>query len=152
MTRRRDSEDETQPRGGLRRREFLVLGTASFMLVGAAVAWRWLDRFRPHRMKGERLGYWFQRYRYAALPLAEAIVQHFHYLRFERGIAERFEREYATLAAREGFREPRERLYLRFLLSTDFYQNGADESIPLDYVMLFDPHESTCYNPFATFN
>jgi hypothetical protein len=39
--------------------------------------------------------------------------------------------------------------YPRFLLSTDFFQNGADESRPLAYMSLFDAYVSPCYQPLA---
>ncbi len=35
----------------------------------------------------------------------------------------------------------------RFLLSTDFFATGADESRPLEYVKLYDPYLNPCYNP-----
>ena len=34
-----------------------------------------------------------------------------------------------------------------FLLSTDFFAHGADESRPLGYAQLYDPYLSPCYNP-----
>jgi hypothetical protein len=34
-----------------------------------------------------------------------------------------------------------------FLLSTDFFAHGADESRPLRYATLYDPYRSPCYNP-----
>ena len=34
-----------------------------------------------------------------------------------------------------------------FLLSTDFFAHGADESRPLGYSQLYDPYRSPCYNP-----
>ena len=43
----------------------------------------------------------------------------------------------------------RDRLVERFLLSTDFFQHGADESRPVRYVTYADPYISPCYNPFA---
>ncbi len=35
----------------------------------------------------------------------------------------------------------------RFLLSTDFFATGADESRPLVYAQLYDPYRNPCYNP-----
>ena len=37
--------------------------------------------------------------------------------------------------------------YERFLLSTDFFQNGADESRLVRYVSFYDPYVSPCWNP-----
>ena len=39
--------------------------------------------------------------------------------------------------------------HTRFLMSTDFFQNGADESRPLRYVAYYDPYVSPCYNPLV---
>ncbi len=38
----------------------------------------------------------------------------------------------------------------RLLLSTNFFQRGADPRIPLLYVRYYDPYISTCYNPIGT--
>jgi len=35
----------------------------------------------------------------------------------------------------------------KFLLSTDFFNSGDDESRPLKYVRLYDPYLAPCYNP-----
>lgn len=34
-----------------------------------------------------------------------------------------------------------------FLLSTDFFAQGADESLPLSFATLYDAYRSPCYNP-----
>ena len=34
-----------------------------------------------------------------------------------------------------------------FLLSTDFFAHGVDESRPLRFVQLYDPYRAPCYNP-----
>lgn len=34
-----------------------------------------------------------------------------------------------------------------FLLSTDFFQNGADAKNKVRYVKLYDPYHNPCYNP-----
>jgi hypothetical protein len=44
-------------------------------------------------------------------------------------------------------RHGEERIVTTFLLSTDFFQNGADERRPVRYVGLHDPLR--CGNPFA---
>jgi hypothetical protein len=43
-------------------------------------------------------------------------------------------------------RKPKDGVRL-FLLSTDFFAHGADESRPLGYAQLYDPYRSPCYNP-----
>lgn len=39
-----------------------------------------------------------------------------------------------------------------FLLSSDFFYNGADTSRVIKYRSLYDPFESGCDNPFVTFD
>ncbi|MEO0477467.1 MAG: hypothetical protein AAF085_16105, partial [Planctomycetota bacterium] len=41
-------------------------------------------------------------------------------------------------------------LAMRFLMSTDFFLNGADESRPINYVMFYHPYRSPCWNPLAS--
>ena len=37
----------------------------------------------------------------------------------------------------------------RYLLSTDFFEHGADESRPIVYVEFHDPYSIACRNPFV---
>jgi hypothetical protein len=37
----------------------------------------------------------------------------------------------------------------QFLLSTDFFVNGEDESKPLRFVFVYDPRFTPCYNPLT---
>lgn len=38
---------------------------------------------------------------------------------------------------------------MTFLMSTDFFKNGADESKPVNYVMFYHPYRSPCWNPLS---
>lgn len=38
----------------------------------------------------------------------------------------------------------------QFLLSTDFFRHGADQTRPVTYVAYFDPYLSPCYDPMAS--
>jgi len=42
-------------------------------------------------------------------------------------------------------------LTVQFLMSTDFFLNGADESRAVTYRTYYDPHDG-CSNPFAEFD
>lgn len=42
-----------------------------------------------------------------------------------------------------------ERLISKFLLSTDFFWDGANEAQPVTYLSYYDPHRTPCQNPFA---
>ena len=37
----------------------------------------------------------------------------------------------------------------RYLLSTDFFQHGADEASSVNYVAFYDPYNAICRNPFV---
>jgi hypothetical protein len=37
-----------------------------------------------------------------------------------------------------------------FLLSSDFFQNGADETRTVRYLAYYDPYKYACGNPFAS--
>jgi hypothetical protein len=41
------------------------------------------------------------------------------------------------------------RVVSRFLLSTDFFRNGADETRPVSYVAYNSPYHHACGSPFA---
>lgn len=42
-----------------------------------------------------------------------------------------------------------ENVLLRYLFSTDFFENGADETRPANYVEFCDPYSIACRNPFV---
>ncbi|MBW2293445.1 MAG: hypothetical protein JRG89_02590 [Deltaproteobacteria bacterium] len=83
------------------------------------------------------------------LPLRHAIRKHFAYLSIDDQLIETFARD---LSRHQGRWNPdtSPRPYTRFLASTDFFQNGADEARPLRYVAFYDPYVTPCYNPFAS--
>lgn len=80
--------------------------------------------------------------------LHRALRTHFDYLSVDDSVIESFA---ADLVRNQGPWSPETspRPFTRFLASTDFFQNGADESRPLRYVSYYDPYVSTCYNPFS---
>jgi hypothetical protein len=72
---------------------------------------------------------------------------HLDYLPLDDEVVAAFARDYRSDAARAARREAIEPIASRFLLSTDFFQTGADESRPPRYVTYYDPYRSPCYNP-----
>ena len=71
-----------------------------------------------------------------------------HYLNFSRDVLAQFLAAYSRdprpLAAK------RASIHLNFLLSTDFFQNGADESRALSFTAYPNPYDAPCNNPFAS--
>jgi len=49
------------------------------------------------------------------------------------------------------FRKFEEYTMMQFLLSSDFFINNADESLPVKFREYYDLHEQECENPFARF-
>jgi hypothetical protein len=107
---------------------------------------------------GQQIAWWRRRvenytaaYSYAWLPAEERILRHFDYLRLDRKDVRRFvrdfERQYGAATLRN--REANRLLYSKFLMSTDFFRNGADESTPVRYVAFHDPYTAPCWVPFT---
>ena len=94
----------------------------------------WIEHFR------QRLA--LRRVR--GLPLEEAIPGFFSYLELDPEGVARFANAWREV-------EPRGRVTTHalsaYLLSTDFFLNGADESQVLRFVTLYDPFGSPCYDP-----
>lgn len=80
--------------------------------------------------------------------LKRVLRAHFDYLEFDDEVLDAFARD---LTRHQGEWRPRSSPppFTRFLASTDFFQNGADESRSLHYVQYYDPYVSPCYNPFT---
>lgn len=81
--------------------------------------------------------------RYA--ELWKDLREYFHYLNVPDATLESYLR---TLQAFDLDPKPKP-ARAQFLLSTDFFQGGADESRPLTFLALYDPYRTPCYSPFA---
>lgn len=133
------------------RRNLLKLGVAGGALVGATGAATWISRDKIKRLQPQEL--------------ADYLKSNFDYLTFDFGDEKLV--EFAT-AYREAYLDiPRESWHvfrggdaaqhqrwiddfaMRFLMSTDFFLHGADESRPIKYVMFYHPYRSPCWNPVS---
>lgn len=92
---------------------------------------------------------WWRR----ADPALRRIKRQLSYLRLDRRGVRDFLSDYAAAygASRAETTED-SRLALHFLVSSDFFEHGADESRTIHYVRLYDPYLSPCFNPFARFD
>jgi hypothetical protein len=78
------------------------------------------------------------------------LLRHFSYLKISDDVAERYVADYRAHVRDVGrLSELGDDFHTRFLLSTDFFQHGADESRPLEYVAIYGPTITLCYNPLA---
>jgi hypothetical protein len=141
----------------MKRRSFLRTFGTLVVLLGAFTLglYRLVAQWREHR---ERAG---------ALPDAtlgaaadrspRAIVavlrEEYAYLQIDEAVLDRFANDFLSDRRRQwdGTKAFPKSERLRFLMSTDFFQNGADEAEPLGYVAYYNPYVSSCHNPFARF-
>jgi hypothetical protein len=82
-------------------------------------------------------------------PEERLIREHFAYLTIDANGLRRFRREYRRAIGPPPLDgETQVRRFLdTFLMSTDFFRQGADESRTVRYTMLYDIYTNPCYNP-----
>jgi hypothetical protein len=84
---------------------------------------------------------------------AQQLRTHFDYLDLDPAGVDRYLddcRRYQTNFSRWVPLHPD--VHTRYLLSTDFFRHGADESRRVHYVGYFDPSVTPCNNPLASFD
>lgn len=125
------------------RRQWLKLSLAISALVASIVTGvlRSLSVLQDASARGPETG------------LARALRENFAYLEIPDGVIDRFVRDYEAERGAGAARQATgsEEVYGLFLLSTDFFQEGADVGRPLRYVAYYSPYRSPCYNPLARF-
>lgn len=127
--------------GPVTRRRFVGIGIAALVAVPLGSAWAVHEKWNAVRRRWE----W---YRHARPALEGRIRSHFDYLDLDPAGVSAFAREYETQREKIGFLSPPDpEVFQRYLLSTDFFQHGADESRTLRYVAFYDPYVSPCWNP-----
>lgn len=128
------------------RRRFLQLGglLAAPLVAGAAA---WHESLGAVLVRaGRRLD------GYVRSPEARLIAA-FEYLTLDPAGVKQFFADYERYRPNFRRRSPLPPdVYTRYLMSTDFFQGGADESRRLQYVLFYDPDVTFCYNPLATFD
>ena len=82
--------------------------------------------------------------------LGRLLLERFDYLTFEPGTVERFVSDVAAFRETQRLHPKGLPVYERFLMSTDFFQNGADETRIVAYVSFYPPYQTSCYNPLAS--
>jgi hypothetical protein len=150
-----ESEAGGTPEGGepstgrarMSRRRFLALGAggASVVALGALAAAGpgLLGGKNRERVAGNLA--WASR---AHLTLEERVRERFHYLRLEPEGVRAFARDFTSRnRGVSRFQRPKTDPFEQFLLSTDFFRNGGDETRTIRYVALFDPYLNPCWNP-----
>lgn len=77
--------------------------------------------------------------------LYDDLRHYYRYLQIDDAVIWAYLRDLRRYRRRVSKRSARK----QFLLSTDFFPNGADETRPIRYVQLYDPYIGVCYNPMA---
>jgi hypothetical protein len=145
----------SEPRRPVSRRTFLkvslpALGAGLLAATGAA-AFDWLGLRTYATWQWRGLRNYAAGYRYAFLPPEEAIKRHFSDLTIDEAGLRRFLKDFEKHVGPVKLTSPGAHrvLYSQFLLSSDYYRNGADPKRTVNYVAYFDPYVSPCWNPFA---
>lgn len=137
-------------RGGVSRRMFLAVSALVLLPLagGVGMVLRFTRADSGLAAKLERLRAALLERRYRNTPLAEAIRRHYDYLDLAPGAVEQFVAAYKEHTTR--LNEPASVVdgVERFLLSTDFFPQGADEKKQVHYTLFFAPLVSPCYKPF----
>ena len=156
MTELTETHRPREPRRRVSRRTFLkvtfpALGAGVLAATGIAVFdWRGMGTYAAWHWRGVRNH--AAAYRYAFLPPAESIRRQFSDLTIDEAGLHRFLEDYEKHVGPVKLSNPTANrvLFSKFLLSTDYYRNGADPKKPVHYVAFFDPYVSPCWNPFAS--
>ena len=123
------------------RRTFLKWGLAATTVVGASAAGGVLYHER------ESVAWYLQNLERTFVSVEDRIRSHFDYLKIDEDGLTAYAARHRELFG-EGSDVQRDPMfYERFLLSTDFFQNGADESRFIRYASFYDPYVSPCWNP-----
>ena len=135
----------------LSRRIFLSVSVAVLVPLAGGMGWvlRFTRRDTGLAARLERLRASMVERRYRDVPLAVAIPRYFDYLQIVPGSVERFVEAYEGHRAQLGADVSSTDGIHRFLLSTDFFPQGADERKPVRFVALYAPMVNPCYRPFA---
>jgi hypothetical protein len=81
--------------------------------------------------------------------IEKMVLDHLPYLTIDPESLRQYASLYHRWQADHERRKPRKDIVERFLKSSNFFQNGADESKTVKFVAFFDPYSSPCYSPFT---
>jgi hypothetical protein len=142
----------------LRRRRFLILGSGAALVIasGVGVA-RWYHGDPKSviiAILERRVGYLqvdhasFERF---AVDYLESRKEYKRELTMMAlfALPYRYVTPYSFLRQGHSLRRLESNVVSRYLLSTDFFEHGADESRPVAYVEFHDPYSIACRNPFV---
>ncbi len=114
--------------------------------LGALAVERFLTRtglIRAGDAHAQELGDTIKR---KGIDIEVEIFKHFAYLTLDAENVKRYADAYIQVLG-----QPRNRtdIHTRFLMSSNFFQSGADESKPVRFIMLYQRESPSCFNPLA---
>ena len=118
----------------MKRRDFALVATGTATVAGASLYWA-----------GSRRGLGPLAHPYARYELA--IREYLPTLAIDPSVVVEFAEAWEQYNG--PFQGGDERLASTFLLSTDFFSHGEDESRPLQFERLYDPYVAPCGNPLT---
>ena len=131
------------------RRTVLKAGAIGTGAVAASCGAAWFFRDQISEVQPAEVAQFLRgNFHYLRLNVSDAQMHKFaadyakHYQRIGRRQLHRFKGRDASY-----FDRLMDHLAITFLMSTDFFLNGGDESKPVKYVMLYHPYVSPCWNP-----
>jgi len=134
-----NSGRDSSPPVRVTRRMFIVIwlwGVASLCAIGGVL----------YHLFRERNAFFRNR---SGSPEERLIRGHFAYLTIDADGLRRFRREYRRVFGPSTFDGEEEVRHLldTFLMSTDFFLHGADETRTIRYTTFYDVYTNPCYNP-----
>lgn len=87
----------------------------------------------------------------ASRAKVDALLENYPYLKINRADAEKYVRDFERYTPAKS-NKLGDKFYTTFLLSTDFFLQGAKTENPLNYLAFYNPARVPCQHPFARFD
>jgi hypothetical protein len=127
-----------------RRRFLQLLGWLAAPIAIGGIGWR------------DKVAWAFDRAAARGLALVQSpehrLRAHFSYLNLDPVGVEQFFEDYQRYRKLSRHVPLSSEVCTRYLMSTDFFRHGADESRLVRYVGFYDPDNTPCLNPLAEFD
>lgn len=128
----------------LSRRSWIKIAAGGIGILFASGGLVWLDRKKFLKVHSSSVeSYLRQNFDYLLLDVSKQEFKKFY---------QSFTEHYGQIPALRWYLRVghRNKVATTFLLSTDFFLNGADESKKVRYVRLYNQYASPCWNPIST--
>ena len=139
----------------INRRTFIKASLVSFFLLAIFVGASWINRDRLAFVQARGIAKFLrQNFHYLDLKVTDHDIEQFYTaykIHYRKLIRFKWERLLKG-RSREYFESRLDHVATTFLMSTDFFLNGADETKPVRYVRLYHSYASPCWQPVSAAN